>query len=183
MRKDIEQLRERKKFLDDKNRKQAVAKRHSKGFRMARENIADLVDEDSFLEVGSLIVAGQSLRKTEAQLIKETPADGLVSGLATINKDLFGSENTSCAVLSYDYTVLAGTQGGFNHKKTDRLIEMAKNSQSPVVFFVEGGGGRPGDIDFELMTNGGLDVSTFSTYAGLSAVSYTHLTLPTTPYV
>ena len=48
-------------------------------------------------------------------------------------------------VLSYDYTVLAGTQGGRNHYKQDRLFDLANRYMLPLVFFTEGGGGRPGD--------------------------------------
>jgi acetyl-CoA carboxylase carboxyltransferase component len=69
-------------------------------------------------------------------------------------------------VLSYDYTVLAGTQGYQNHRKTDRLLELAERQQLPVVLFAEGGGGRPGDTDTS--TASGLDVPTFATMGRLS---------------
>ena len=168
LREDIRQLRERRTFLDDEKRKEKVDKRHAKGQRTARENIADLCDPDSFIEYGSLIIAGQKSRKSEKELIEQTPADGLIAGTATVNGTLFGAEQGKCFVMSYDYMVLAGTQGAFNHKKTDRLLGLVKLTRKPLIFFVEGGGGRPGDVDFDLISNGGLDIMTFSEYARLS---------------
>ncbi len=167
-RKDLQDLQHRKSFLLDANRKKAVEKRYSKGGRTARENIAHLCDKDSFTEYGSLIVAAQRGRKSFQELIEQTPADGLITGIGAVNGKHFDEEECKCIVLSYDYTVLAGTQGAFNHKKTDRIIQIAKKAKKPILFFVEGGGGRPGDIDFDLISNGGLDVSTFVEYARLS---------------
>ena len=169
-RKDLNDLYHRKSFLYDKNRPTAVAKRHSKNQRTARENIADLCDEDSFLEYGSLIIAGQKGRKSLQELIEQTPADGLITGIGNVNGKYFKKKNCKCIVLSYDYTVLAGTQGAFNHKKTDRIFSIAKKAKKPVIFFVEGGGGRPGDVDFDKISNGGLDISTFVEYARLSGI-------------
>jgi acetyl-CoA carboxylase carboxyltransferase component len=80
-------------------------------------------------------------------LIRNTPADGLISGHATINADLFGAERAHCAVLAYDFTVLAGTQGHLNHRKKDRMFQLARELRIPLVLFAEGGGGRPGDTD------------------------------------
>ncbi len=168
LRSDLEELIQRKEFLLDKNRPIAVEKRHRKNQRTARENIADLCDEDSFLEYGSLITAAQTTRKSKEELIQKTPADGLVTGIASVNGSLFDKENSKCLVLSYDYTVLAGTQGAFNHKKTDRLLAIANKIKKPIVFFVEGGGGRPGDVDFDPISIGGLDIMTFANYARLS---------------
>lgn len=168
IREDLEALFERKSYLLDENRPWAVAKRHDKGYRTARENIADLCDKDSFLEWGSLIVAAQRGRKSEQELIEETPADGLVTGIGSVNGAQFEETESQCLVMSYDYTVLAGTQGAFNHKKTDRLLRTAGKMLKPLIFFVEGGGGRPGDVDFGKVSNGGLDVPTFVEYARLS---------------
>jgi len=167
-RKDLQEFQQRRHFLLDENRKEAVAKRQAKDQRMARVNIADLCDEDSFLEFGSLIVAGQKGRRTEQELIEKTPADGLIVGVGSVNGKQFDKEASKCLVLSYDYTVLAGTQGAFNHKKTDRMMEVATAAQKPIVFFVEGGGGRPGDVDFDPITVGGLDLSTWASFCRLS---------------
>lgn len=168
IRPDLQQLYNRKAYLYDKNRPDAVQKRHAKGQRTARENIADLCDTDSFLEYGSLTVAAQRGRKSEMELIEQTPADGLITGIGSVNGKWFEEEASKCLILSYDYTVLAGTQGAFNHKKTDRLMKVAKQAKRPLIFFVEGGGGRPGDVDFDKVNSGGLDISTFVEYARLS---------------
>lgn len=170
IRPDLQALIDRKSFLYDENRPEAVARRHQKKQRTARENIEDLCDPNSFLEYGSLILAAQRTRRSIDDLIKNTPADGLVAGLGNINSQYFGKEKAQCMVLSYDYTVLAGTQGIFNHKKTDRIFELAERWQIPIVFFVEGGGGRPGDVDIMPLTVGSLDIMTFSQFAKMSGL-------------
>lgn len=167
VRSDLKEFIDRQSLTKDEKRQHAVEKRHALNKRTARENITDLCDPDSFDEIGSLIVAGQRGRKSIEELREKTPADGLICGLATINASKFSS-NTHCYVLSYDYTVLAGTQGAFGHKKTDRLMALAEKQPQPIVFFVEGGGGRPGDIDFSLIATGGLDLSTWASFARLS---------------
>ncbi len=168
VRADLQDLYNRQSFLKDEQRPEAIAKRHSKSLRTARENIADLCDDQSFLEFGSLIMAAQRGRKSTEDLMKQTPADGLVTGIGSVNGQYFDKEKSKCFVLSYDYTVLAGTQGYFNHKKTDRMMKLVHQSRKPLVFFVEGGGGRPGDVDLDLLMCGGLDVKTFVEYARLS---------------
>lgn len=168
IRKDLQDLIDRQSFLKDENRPEAVQKRRKKGQRTARENIDDLCDEGSFVEYGSLIVAAQSTRRSKKELIEKTPADGLITGVGSVNGDLFPEDQAQCVVLSYDYTVLAGTQGAFNHKKTDRLLSIAKQILKPILFFVEGGGGRPGDVDLVPISVGGLDISTFVEFARLS---------------
>lgn len=168
IRPDLQGLNERNALTEDVNRPNAVEKRHQKGLRTARENVADLCDPDTFVEYGALAIAAQTSRKSREELREQTPADGLITGIGSVNGDHFGAEHANCIVLSYDYTVLAGTQGAFNHKKTDRMMHVAKASKKPIVFFVEGGGGRPGDTDFYPISVGGLDLSTFTEYAGLS---------------
>lgn len=154
----------------DVNRKAAVDKRHAQGGRTARENIADLcdtaADPGNFIEYGALAIAAQTRRRTLEDLIANTPADGMVTGLGSINAKQFGPEVSRCAVLAYDYTVLAGTQGMRNHHKTDRLLAVAHQLKLPVVLFAEGGGGRPGDTDMPIVA--GLNNHTFSQFAALS---------------
>ncbi len=165
---DLEQLQRRKQLLLDSSRSEAVAKRHARGQRTARENVADLIDEGTFVEYGSFGVAAQRSRRSEEDLIANTPADGLITGLAKINSEMFGAENTNCAIVAYDYTVLAGTQGFINHRKKDRIFEVAKRNMTPVVLFAEGGGGRPGDTDAPGVA--GLDVMSFASFAQLSGL-------------
>jgi acetyl-CoA carboxylase carboxyltransferase component len=151
--------------LDDV-RTEAAARRHDKGCRTARENLNDLVDADSFLEYGQLAVAAQRSRRSYEELQTETAADGVITGLATINSALFGDERARVAVGIYDYTVLAGTQGYFHHQKLDRLFELAARESLPVVLYTEGGGGRPGDTDVSTQI-AGLNVPTFARWAAL----------------
>ncbi len=166
IRADLAEVHERHRIGLDAARPEAVAKRHRLGRRTARENIADLVDADSFLEYGALAVAAQRSRRSPEDLIANTPADGLITGVATINADSFGADAARAVVLSYDYTVLAGTQGMRNHVKTDRMLELAREQRLPVLFFTEGGGGRPGDTDYAGIS--GLDVTTFRAMGALS---------------
>jgi acetyl/propionyl-CoA carboxylase alpha subunit/acetyl-CoA carboxylase carboxyltransferase component len=161
---DLTRVLERRDRRMDDARPEAVAKRHARGQRTARENIADLVDEGSFVEYGGLAVAAQRARRSEEDLIANTPADGIVTGIGRITSA--PAQDTRCAVLAYDYTVLAGTQGYLNHKKTDRILEIAEQQRLPVVLFAEGGGGRPGDTDTTVAS--GLDVPTFATMGRLS---------------
>jgi acetyl/propionyl-CoA carboxylase alpha subunit/acetyl-CoA carboxylase carboxyltransferase component len=156
---DLDEVRRRHVLTLDEGRPAAITKRHKQNRRTARENITDLVDPGSFVEYGALTLAAQRSRRSEEDLIANTPADGLVAGLATIG----GAE---AVVLSYDYTVLAGTQGMRNHAKTDRVFDLAARRKLPVVLFAEGGGGRPGDTD--LANIAGLDVPTFRTLGALS---------------
>jgi acetyl/propionyl-CoA carboxylase alpha subunit/acetyl-CoA carboxylase carboxyltransferase component len=131
----------------DHRRPEAVATRRATGQRTARENIDDLVDPGSFVEYGPLTIAAQRARRSTEDLIANTPADGLPSGFGTVNGELFGQEQGRVAVVAYDYTVLAGTQGVMNHIKKDRMFELAEQARTPLVLFAEGGGGRSGDTD------------------------------------
>ena len=164
---DLIELVERRKLLDDDTRRDATSRRHATGKRTARQNVADLCDEGSFVEYGALTVAAQSARRSVEDLRANTPADGLVAGIGRVNGHLFG-ESGRCAVLSYDYTVLAGTQGQRNHQKKDRLFELVERLRLPVVLFAEGGGGRPGDTDLPVIA--GLDTRAFASFARLSGL-------------
>jgi acetyl-CoA carboxylase carboxyltransferase component len=158
---DLEAVRERHALGLDPARPEAVAKRRERGRRTARENLAELVDEGTFVEYGPLIFAAQELRRSREELIARTPADGLVAGLGDV-------EGRPCVAMSYDYTVLAGTQGMRNHQKKDRLFEIAERRRLPVVLFAEGGGGRPGDVDMPIVA--GLDCRAFQLFARLSGL-------------
>jgi acetyl-CoA carboxylase carboxyltransferase component len=159
VRPDLQRLRERMAYTDDASRPDAMAKRHAQGLRSARENIADLCDPGSFIEYGALAVAAQRSRRSEADLIQNTPADGMVTGIGTVS-------GQRTVVMAYDATVLAGTQGMRNHQKTDRMLGIALQHKLPVVLFAEGGGGRPGDVDMPIVA--GLHVTTFASFARLN---------------
>jgi len=168
IRDDLAELYGRRSYTLDENRPEAVERRRKKHQFTARENLAALVDPGSFKEYGPLAIAAQRARRTEQWLREKTPADGLIGGLATVNADLFGDEAARCMAITYDYTVLAGTQGGRNHFKKDRMFDIATRYQLPVVFFTEGGGGRPGDTDS--MGSIGMEVPTFTMWSQLSGL-------------
>ncbi|MEN2977416.1 carboxyl transferase domain-containing protein (plasmid) [Tistrella bauzanensis] len=152
--------------LTDARRPDAVARRRKTGQRTARENIEDLADPGSFMEYGALALAAQRSRHDFETLKKMSPADGLVAGVGQVNGAAFGPDRGRCMLMSYDYTVLAGTQGFMNHKKMDRMFHLANDWKLPVVVFAEGGGGRPGDTDH--IGVAGLDVPTFKLLAQMS---------------
>jgi acetyl-CoA carboxylase carboxyltransferase component len=169
IRPDLAEILERRRLAtDDDARPAAVAKRRASGLRTARENVTDLCDPGSFSEYGALTLAAQRARRSEQELIAKTPADGIVTGIGTVNADRFGPEAARTAILAYDYTVLAGTQGIRNHRKTDRLLELAERHRLPVVLFAEGGGGRPGDTDQSELFH--LVVPSFHTFGRLSGL-------------
>ncbi|MFC4949662.1 acetyl-CoA carboxylase family protein [Pseudonocardia sp. GCM10023141] len=159
IRPDLAEVLDRRAGTRDAARPDAVARRRRTGQRTARENIDDLCDPGTFTEFGALLIAGQRRRRSVEDLIARTPADGLVGGIGAI-------DGRRCVVASYDYTVLAGTQGMQNHRKTDRLIELAHRQKLPFVLFAEGGGGRPGDTDHSTIS--GLELTTFAGFARLS---------------
>jgi acetyl-CoA carboxylase carboxyltransferase component len=167
IRPDLMEVIERHAFGLDERRPEAVARRQQKNQRTARANVKDLCD-GRFTEYGALTIAAQRHRRSMDDLISRTPADGLIAGIGLVNGSLFGEHKARCLIMAYDYTVLAGTQGYFNHKKKDRMLELAHEQRLPVVLFAEGGGGRPGDVDAEGVMVAGLDLSTFAKFAGLS---------------
>jgi acetyl-CoA carboxylase carboxyltransferase component len=158
---DLAEVLARRALTEDAARPDAVEKRHAGGGRTARENVEDLVDPGSFVEYGRFAIAAQRGRREVDELIARTPADGLVAGTARVDGE-------PCAVLSYDYTVLAGTQGALGHRKKDRLFELIERMRLPTVFFAEGGGGRPGDTDYPVVS--ALDVRAFALWAKLSGL-------------
>ena len=168
---DLNEVHAAHAFTLDAARPEAVAKRRKLDARTARENVADLCDPDSFIEYGALAIAAQRRRRSVEDLMKNTPADGMIAGFGTVNAQQFGADQARCAVMAYDYTVLAGTQGHHNHKKKDRLFEIAAEWKTPIVFFTEGGGGRPGDVDTDELCMSWLDLKTFATWPRLSGVA------------
>src|SRR6516225_9291667 len=161
IRDDHAELLRRRALTEDAARTDAVERRHASNGRTARENVDDLVDPGTFIEYGRFTIAAQRFRRDLDDLIARTPADGLVAGTARI-------DGAGCAVLSYDYTVLAGTQGALGHRKKDRLFELIERMKLPTVFFAEGGGGRPGDTDYPVVS--ALDTRAFKLWAALSGL-------------
>jgi acetyl-CoA carboxylase carboxyltransferase component len=151
----------------DEQRTETIAKRHARGNRSARENLDDLCDAGSFVEYGQLALAAQRQRRDIEDLRTNTAADGVISGIATVNAESVGPASARTAIIINDYTVLAGTQGYFHHKKIDRIVDLAARERLPVVMYTEGGGGRPGDTDITTQV-AALNLPTFARWAGLS---------------
>ena len=168
IRPDLSEVHERHQVGLDESRPDAVARRRKTKQRTARENIDDLCDPGTFVEYGPIVIAAQRRRRTVEDLVKNTPADGMIAGIGRVNGDLFEDSRAQCILMSYDYTVLAGTQGQQNHRKKDRMFEIAEKSRLPVVFFTEGGGGRPGDTDGVGVA--GLDCMAFAYWGKLSGL-------------
>jgi acetyl/propionyl-CoA carboxylase alpha subunit/acetyl-CoA carboxylase carboxyltransferase component len=163
IRPDLAEVLERRALWMDAARPEMVTRRHARHQRTTRENVADFCDEGSFHEYHGFVVAAQRARRTLDDLIRNTPADGQVCGVGRVNGDRFGDHRTQCAVVAYDYSVLAGTQGHNNHLKTDRMLEVALKNRIPAIFFAEGGGGRPGDTEGSWLAQ-----RTFNMLPGLS---------------
>ncbi|MFT5099951.1 MAG: acetyl/propionyl-CoA carboxylase alpha subunit/acetyl-CoA carboxylase carboxyltransferase component [Planctomycetaceae bacterium] len=168
IRPDLEESITRHQYGFDEARPEAVAKRRKTGHRTVRENFAELVDEGSLVEYGSLAIAAQRRRRSVEDLMQNTPGDGMVTGIGSVNGALFPDQDTQCIVMSYDYMVLAGTQGLQNHRKKDRMFELAQKLKLPVVLVAEGGGGRPGDTDGAGIA--GLDCLAFELWGKLSGL-------------
>ena len=156
---ELDELLVRRRLLLDESRPDAVAKRHAAGRLTAREVLGLLVDDDSWVEYGGLAVAHQRALRTEDELRAKTPADGFIGGLAKVG-------GGPCAVASYDYMVLAGTQGSAGHRKKDRLFDVVERLRVPAVLYAEGGGGRPSDTDMPVAS--ALDAEAFRLWAGLT---------------
>ncbi|MFZ5720465.1 MAG: carboxyl transferase domain-containing protein [Pseudomonadota bacterium] len=171
IRPDLAEVIERHRITLDAARPEAVARRRRTGQRTARENLDDLFDPGSFNEFGALAVAAQRRRRELDDLRVNTPADGIVVGVGEVNGALFDEDRARCVGLAYDFTVLAGTQGHFNHKKTDRVLEFAEHWKAPIVWYTEGGGGRPGDVDGGQLSASSLDTTSFTTFARLSGLA------------
>ncbi|HJQ83186.1 MAG TPA: carboxyl transferase domain-containing protein, partial [Candidatus Binatia bacterium] len=168
VRPDLAEVERRHAGTEDAARPDAVERRRRTAQRTARENVTDLCDPGTFVEYGPLVIAAQRRRRSVEELIERTPADGLVAGIGRVNGELFDESRSRTVVMAYDYTVLAGTQGLQNHRKKDRLFELAARWRLPVVFFTEGGGGRPGDTDGAGVA--GLDCWAFNYWGRLSGL-------------
>jgi len=130
IRPDLAEARHRHALGLDENRPEAVGKRHALGRRTARENIQDLCDEGTFTEFGALAIAAQRQRRTLDDLIRSTPADGMVTGTGRVG-------GVPCVAMSYDYPprrrprtaciVLISTSGSI---RTSRLRGGARGRMS-----------------------------------------------------
>ena len=106
IRPELQALRERIERTLDEAREEAREKRHSKGYRTARENVADLADAESFQEYGQLAVAAQRSRRDYDDLQTSTAADGVITGTCTINAQLVGPERARAGIIVVDWLII-----------------------------------------------------------------------------
>ncbi|PPJ52821.1 hypothetical protein CBER1_11298 [Cercospora berteroae] len=160
LRPELEELNERKAAVRYAGRKKDVEKRHANGYLTGRENLDLLIDENSFVEFGDLVVAAQKKRYSMSHLITRTSGDGIIVGWGTM-------EAHPVAIVLGDYLVLAGTQGHFHHEKLDRIFASVIAHPAPLVLYAEGGGGRPGDTD--VLSTTGLETPSFALLGEIKA--------------
>lgn len=135
----------------DESRPDAVARQHARGRWTARERITALFDPGTFVEYGQL---AQPQRRS----LGNAPADGLVMGVGQV-------DGVAVCAFSYDYTVMGGSQSPRNHRKMDRMMEVAERNRWPVIFWSEGGGARATELHYD-----GGTVTTFVQLARLSGL-------------
>ncbi|WDP89535.1 MAG: carboxyl transferase [Desulfobacter sp.] len=109
-----------------------VEKQHAKGRLTARERLASLLDEDSFLEFGLLATSDYP------GMAERSPADGLICGYGTIDGRKVG-------VVANDFTVLASTNARINLKKMLQFKSQIKKNKIPLIWLGEAGGARMPD--------------------------------------
>ena len=148
---------------------------------LAMQRIAKLLDENSFVELGSLVTA----RSTDFNLTADkTPSDGVIVGHGLIDENLV-------FVYSQDASVLGGTIGEMHAKKIASVYDMAMKMGAPVIGLLDCAGVRlqesvdalegMGQIYAKQTAASGVvpQISAVFGSCGGGPVSYTHLTLPT----
>ncbi|MET7417959.1 acyl-CoA carboxylase subunit beta [Dactylosporangium sp. NPDC005555] len=97
----------------------------ARGKLFARERVAQLVDDGTFVEDGMF-----------ANVLAEgLPADGVVTGTATV-------DGRPICLMANDSTVKAGSWGARTVEKIIRIIEKAYNTGVPMVYLVDSAGAR-----------------------------------------
>jgi len=152
---DLQEMLDRKVRAFDASRPEVVSDWHARGRRTARENVADLLDDDSFKEFGPL-VAGQT-------------AGGVVMGVGSVDSDRFGDEHSRVIVTAYDAMTPAGTRNTLGEYKQDRIYELAHRYRVPVVLFSEGVG-RIGNYGRKNAGLVNIDTTMFAEFAKLSGL-------------
>ncbi len=110
----------------------AIEKQHAKGKLTARERIALLLDEGSFVELDELA----RHRAHDFGIEKNRPyGDGVVTGHGTV-------DGRPVAVFSHDFTVFGGSLGEVYGEKIIKVMDHAMKVGCPVIGFNDGGGAR-----------------------------------------
>jgi propionyl-CoA carboxylase beta chain len=110
----------------------AVEKQHTRGKRTARERIAMLLDEDSFVELDQLA----RHRSTNFDLDKTRPyGDGVVTGHGTV-------DGRPVCVFAQDFTVFGGSLGEVFGEKIVKVMDLAMKTGCPIIGINDSGGAR-----------------------------------------
>src|SRR2546421_8514664 len=127
-----EDLRERRERVKQGGGGEKIEGQHAAGKLTARERLALLIDEGTFVELG---IHGRPHFSQRAMEGREAPADGVVTGYGKVDGRLV-------AVAAYDFTVMAGSMGMTGEMKMARLRELALTKRIPLVWLLDSAGAR-----------------------------------------
>src|SRR5215212_4027937 len=128
----VDDLHERRAKIKLGGGVEKIDGQHAKGKLTARERIDLLVDRGTFVEIGMHGRPHFSQRSMEG---RDAPADGVITGWGEV-------EGRRCAVVAYDFTVMAGSMGMTGEIKVGRLREMALQKRMPFIWLLDSAGAR-----------------------------------------
>jgi acetyl-CoA carboxylase carboxyltransferase component len=128
----VEDLAERRARIKLGGGEEKIAKQHEREKLTARERIALLIDEGTFVELG---IHGRPHFSQRAMERVDAPADGVITGYGKVDGRL-------AAVCAYDFTVMAGSMGMTGELKVTRLRELALTKRIPFIWLLDSAGAR-----------------------------------------
>jgi acetyl-CoA carboxylase carboxyltransferase component len=128
----VDDLQERRAHARLGGGEERIARQHEQGKLTARERLALLIDEGTFVELG---IHGRPHFSQRAMEGKEAPADGVITGYGKVDGRLV-------AVAAYDFTVMAGSMGMTGEIKVSRLRELALGKRIPMLWLLDSAGAR-----------------------------------------
>jgi len=140
-----EQLHERRAKAMLGGGEAKIEAQHGRGKLTARERIELLVDPGSFNEIG---IQGRPHYSQPAMQGKDAPADGVVTGWGDV-------DGRACAIVAYDFTVMAGSMGQTGEIKVTRIREMALQKRMPLIWLLDSAGARIQEASGSLFAGSG----------------------------
>jgi acetyl-CoA carboxylase carboxyltransferase component len=128
----VEDLEERRANAKLGGGEEKIARQHEQDKLTARERLALLIDDGTFVELG---IHGRPHFSQPAMKDKEAPADGVITGYGKVDGRLV-------AVAAYDFTVMAGSMGMTGEMKVGRLREIALTKRIPLIWLLDSAGAR-----------------------------------------
>jgi acetyl-CoA/propionyl-CoA carboxylase len=126
----IKRLASMKKSAESGGGQERIEAQHSKGKLTARERLALLLDEGSFVELDKYIT-----HRSDDPTLPKFYGDGAVTGFGTINgRQVF--------IFSFDFTVLGGSLGEMTSKKISKAMDHAMKVGCPIIGIIDSGGAR-----------------------------------------